>query len=106
MMGIERAVIPDGIRHPLYLSLARYYGYLNMHHDEILDRIMAIDQRHPICDTDSIQRAVKFGAEHPGFPGCDDPSLKRYCHSDTCFYAKMKASTSRESRADKSDDES
>ena len=92
---IEASVVPDGIRHKLYLSLARYYGYLNMHHEEIVERLEAIDQRHPIRDPDSIERAIKFGCEHPGFPGCDDPALQKYCRKERCFYAKLKASVAR-----------
>jgi hypothetical protein len=88
--AIETAVVPDGIRHMLYVSLARYYGYLNMHHDEMLDRLEAIDQRNPVRDPDSIERAVSFGCTHPGFPGCDDPAIMRYCQKDKCFYAKIR----------------
>lgn len=104
--AIQDVVLPDGIRHQTYISLARFCSWIGMHPDEILERIEKINDRNPIRDTDSIQRAVKFGAEHPGFPGCDDPPLKRYCRPDTCFYAKMKASTVRESGEEKSDDES
>jgi hypothetical protein len=88
--AVEGAVIPDGIRHQLYVSLARYYGYLNMHHDEMLDRLEAIDQRNPVRDPDSVERAVSFGCTHPGFPGCDDPAIMRYCQKDKCFYAKIR----------------
>lgn len=95
--AIEAAVIPDGIRHELYLALARYYAYLNMHHEEMQDRIEAIDQRNPIRDPDSIQRAVKFGCEHPGFPGCE--AFKKYCRMENCFYAKLK-----ETKTQKSED--
>jgi hypothetical protein len=97
--AIETAVVPDGIRHQLYVSLARYYGYLNMHHDEMLDRLEAIDQRNPIRDPDSIERAVSFGCTHPGFPRCDDPAIARYCQKDKCFYARLKGSTAGDSRA-------
>jgi hypothetical protein len=89
---IQAAIIPDGIRHQLYLSLARYYGYLNMHYEEILERLEAIDSRNPIRDPDSIERAADFGCRHPGFPGCDDPALTRYCQKDKCFYVKLKRS--------------
>ena len=88
--AIQNTVIPDGIRHQLYLNLARYYSYLNMHHDEILEHLEAIDQKNPIRDPDSIERTVAFGCEHPGFPGCDDPVLMRYCQKNKCFYAKLK----------------
>jgi hypothetical protein len=87
---IEAAVVPDGIRHQLYVSLARYFGYLNMHPDEMLERLEAIDKRNPIRDPDSIERAVEFGCEHPGFPGCDDEVLQRYCCKADCFYARLK----------------
>lgn len=87
--AIEAAVIPDGFRHQLYLSLVRYYGYLNMHHDEMFERLEVIDKRNPIQDPDSIERAVRFGCEHPGFPGCDSV-LKKYCQKEHCFYAQLK----------------
>jgi hypothetical protein len=90
--AIETAVVPDGIRHMLYVSLARYYSYLNMHHDEILDRLEAIDQRNPVRDPHSIERAVSFGCTHPGFPGCENPAISRYCQKDKCFYARLKES--------------
>lgn len=91
--AIQEAVLPDGIRHQTYLSLARFYCWIGMHSDEALERIEKINERNPIRDADSIQRAIKFGAEHPGFPGCDDPPLKRYCQPDRCFYAQMKSAT-------------
>jgi hypothetical protein len=94
--AIETAVVPDGIRHQLYVSLARYYGYLNMHHDEMLGRLEAIDQRNPVRDPDSIERAVSFGCAHPGFPGCDDPAIARYCQKNKCFYANLKGSRTKE----------
>ncbi len=52
--AMEQAVIPDGWRHLLYLSLARYYSYLNMHPEEIQERLEALDRRNPIRDPDTI----------------------------------------------------
>ena len=88
--AMQKAAIPDGIRHEAYLTMARYYGYLNMHQDEMLERLEAIDKRNPIQNPDSIERVIKFGCEHPGFPGCDS-ILKKYCQKERCFYAKLKA---------------
>jgi len=90
--AIESTTLPDGTRHVTYLSLARYFGYLNMHYEEILERLTFIDSRNPIRDPDSIERAADFGCSHPGFPGCDDPAFMRYCQKDNCFYAKLKDS--------------
>ena len=87
---IQETTLCDGSRHHIYMILARYYSYLNMHHDEILERIEAIDSRNPVRDPDSIERAVKFGCEHPGFPGCNDPVLRKYCCRNECFYARLK----------------
>ena len=95
---IEAAVIPDGLRHALYITMSRYYRFLNMHPDEILDRLRQIDARHPIHDPDSIERIVKFGGEHPGFPGCSDPALAQYCQKEQCFYAKLRSHTNDRSR--------
>ena len=87
---IQETTLCDGSRHHIYMILARYYSYLNMHHDEILERIEAIDRQNPIRDSDSIERFVKFGCEHPGFSGCNDDVLQKYCCSPKCFYAKLK----------------
>lgn len=58
--------------------------------EEIRERIEAINSRNPIRDPDSMERAVKFACEHPGFPGCDDESLRRSCRPENCFYARLK----------------
>ena len=87
---IQETTLCDGSRHHIYMILARYYSYLNMHHDEILDRIERIDAHNPVRDPDSIERFVKFGCEHPGFSGCDYNVLQKYCHNSDCFYAKLK----------------
>jgi hypothetical protein len=50
----------------------------------------SIDARNPIKDSDSIERAIEFGLEHPGFANCDNHILKKYCKSQNCFYAKLK----------------
>ena len=88
--AIEEAIIPDGIRHPLYVELCRYYAYLKMHPDEMLERIQKIDSRNPIRDPDAIERAVRWGYAHPGFPGCGTGNLRKYCKKEICFYAKLK----------------
>lgn len=87
---IENATLCDGNRHHTYMLLARYYSYLNMHHDEIFDRIEKIDNRNPIHDADYIERIIKFGLKSPGFSGCNDPQLHKHCHGSDCFYAKIK----------------
>ncbi|OHB49689.1 MAG: hypothetical protein A2Y10_05905 [Planctomycetes bacterium GWF2_41_51] len=87
---IEKTILPDGIRHDTYLLLARYYSYLNMHYYEIVERLGNIDNRNPIRDLDSIERITEFAIEHPGFAGCDNQVLKKYCKNQNCFYAKLK----------------
>ena len=87
---IQESILTDGSRHHIYMIMARYYSYLNMHHDEIIDRIVRLDTRNPIRDTDYIERIVNFGLKRPGFSGCNDPQLQKYCHSNNCFYAKLK----------------
>lgn len=86
---LESATLPDGIRHESYLTLARYYVWLGMHPLEAEDRIKEIDERHPIKDSDCISRAVKFGIEHPGFPGCRNEILRQYCAPERCFRTKQ-----------------
>lgn len=87
---IQQTTLTDGSRHNVYMILARYYSYLNMHHDEIIDRIENLDTRNPIRDADYIGRIVNFGLKSPGFSGCNDPHLQKYCHRENCFYAKLK----------------
>ena len=87
---IQDTTLNDGSRHHIYMILARYYSYLNMHHDEIRDRIERIDSHNPIRDADYIERIIHFGLKRPGFSGCDDPKLQKYCHHSDCFYAKLK----------------
>ena len=87
---IQETTLCDGNRHHVYMILARYYSYLNMHHDEILDRIEKTDSRNPIRDTGYIERIIKFGLKRPGFSGCDDPALQKYCCNNNCFYSKLK----------------
>jgi hypothetical protein len=86
----ENKTIPDGVRHQMYVELSRYYAYLNMHPEEMLERLWTIDRRNPVRDPDAIERAIKWGCEHPGFPGCDNGNLRRYCKKELCFYAKLK----------------
>jgi hypothetical protein len=83
---IEKATLPDGIRHQTYFVLARYYAYLGMHPAEACERIMEIDSRHPIRDPDSIYRAVDNAQKMPGFAGCDNKVLQLFCvGSKKCF---------------------
>ena len=88
--AIEEATIPDGTRHAIYVGVSRYYAYLGMHPTEAIERIQKIDNRNPIRDPDSIDRAVKWGYAHPGFPGCENENLRKYCKKEICFYAKLK----------------
>ena len=85
---LESATLPDGIRHQSYLDLARFYAWVGMHPLEAEGRIKEIDERHPIKDPDCISRAVKFGIEHPGFPGCRNEILRQYCEPERCFRMK------------------
>ena len=87
---IQETSLADGSRHRIYMILARYYSYLNMHHDEILERIEGIDARNPIRDADYIERIINFGQKHPGFSGCAERELQEYCRNNNCFYAKLK----------------
>ena len=88
--AIEEATVADGGRHYLYTDMSRYFAFLGMHPLEILERIQKIDSRNPIPDPTSIERSVRWGYAHPGFPGCDNTSLRKYCKKEICFYAKLK----------------
>jgi hypothetical protein len=88
--AIQQSVLPDGVRHQTYLSLARFFRWIRMHPDEIRERIEDVDNRNPIRDPAYIERTVKWACEHPGFPGCSDDSLHRHCHQGSCFYATLK----------------
>ncbi len=87
---IQKTTLPDGIRHHAYATLAKFWRWINMHPDEIRERIEALDKRNPIRDPDYIPRTVGWACTHPGFAGCDDESLRRYCRPEKCFYAKIK----------------
>jgi hypothetical protein len=87
--AIEEATIPEGGRHYLYTDLSRYFAFLGMHPLEILERIQKIDSRNPIPDPTSIERSVRWGCAHPGFPGCNG-NLRKYCKKEICFYVKLK----------------
>ena len=88
--AMQDAVLPDGMRHQTYLSLARFYSWINMHPDEIRERLEALNSRNPIRDSDYIGRTVDWACAHPGFPGCNDESLRRYCRPENCFYIRIK----------------
>ena len=90
MVPNNNAVLPDGIRHRTYLSLARFYRWIGMHPDEIHEQIVDLDRRNPIRDPDAIDRIVAWSCAHPGFPGCQDESLRRYCRPENCFYSRLK----------------
>lgn len=87
--AIEKATIPEGIRHSLYVHLARYYAWLGMHPDGIIEEIQEIDLRNPVEDPDSILRAVKSGCKYAGFPGCSNRLLRRYCNPSNCFLSQL-----------------
>jgi len=88
--AIEAAILPDGLRHHAYFALPRAYRAIGMHRDEIRERLEALDSRNPIRDSDYIGRTIEWACAHPGFPGCDDESLRRYCHPESCFYHRLK----------------
>lgn len=83
--SIESAVLSDGVRHQTYLSLAKYFAHLNLHHTEIVQRLMAIDVRNPIRDPDDIQELASFGCLHPGF-SCRDPVYQTFCQREICWF--------------------
>jgi hypothetical protein len=86
----QETTLPDGIRHSAYAALARFYRWIDMHPDEIRERIEALDSRNPIRDSDYIGRTIEWACAHPGFPGCNDESLRRYCRPENCFYVRIK----------------
>ena len=89
--NIQETILPDGIRHRAYFSLARFYSWIGMHPAEILELIQTIDTKHPIQDPGSIKRSIKSACTHAGFAGCNDVALKKYCCKDICFYEQVKA---------------
>ncbi|MCD6404957.1 MAG: hypothetical protein J7M19_03950 [Planctomycetes bacterium] len=88
--NIEQATLPDGIRHTAYLALARFYAWIGMHALEAEERIGLIDEKHSVRDSACIARIVEFGGKHPGFPGCDNPVLKKYCDRKRCFLPRIR----------------
>jgi len=89
--NIRQTTLPDGIRHNAYLSLARFYSWINMHPNEVCEQLFELDQKNPIHDPDSIQRIVTWAMDHPGFAGCDNDVLKKYCNKENCFYHHLKS---------------
>lgn len=87
---VQNTVLADGIRHCAYAALARFYSWINMHPDEIRERIETLDSRNPIRDPDYVERTITWARDHPGFPGCHDESLHRYCRPENCFYVRLK----------------
>ncbi len=84
--ALESAVIPDNMRHRTYFVLARFYAWIGMHPDEIIRRLGTIDARHPIKDgKDYIPRTAQGVLKKPGFIGCHEPILERYCRPEKCF---------------------
>lgn len=83
--NIHNATLADGLRHTTYIALARFYGWINMHPEEAADRLHTIDKRHPIRDPGYIERIVDWGKQNPGFVGCENAALRKYCEPGRCF---------------------
>lgn len=94
--SIEKAIVPEGMRHTIYYELSRYYAWIGMHPDGIIEQIEEINARHPIEDPEYISRTVMSGCQKPGFAGCDNVVLRGYCDKRTCFYYKLKSGENNE----------
>lgn len=88
--NILNSSLPDGIRHNAYLCLARFYSWINMHPQELEEKIAALDSKNPIPDPKSIQRIIDWASKHSGFAGCENDVLKQFCNKENCFYYKIK----------------
>jgi hypothetical protein len=91
--ALEQAALPDGMRHSAYFALARFYAWIGMHPDAIEGKLQEIDQKRPIRDPDYIGRVVQSGRKHPGFPGCHDLALRKYCDRRKCFRTEAMSPT-------------
>jgi hypothetical protein len=87
---LKRSNLPDGERHSVYLVLARFYSWINMHPEEISEKIHQINNRNPIKDPAGIERIVSWAVQNPGFAGCENEVLTKYCDKQHCFYHKLK----------------
>ena len=76
--------------HNAYLSLARFYSGINMHPQELEEKLHLLDHNNPISDSNSIQRIINWAMEHPGFAGCENEVFKRFCDKENCFYYTLK----------------
>jgi len=92
----QKAILPDGMRHEVYFALARFYASIGMHPDEASHRLKDIDQRHPIRDSDYIDRIARYDHLHPGFRGCPNEALGRYCDPTQCHLNHDRNSQCRE----------
>ena len=88
--NIQQSILLDGFRHESYLTLARFYSWIKMHPDEITERLLELDKKNPIGKTDDIHRITIWATDRPGFAGCDNDVLKKYCDKKNCFYFKQK----------------
>jgi len=86
---LEQTTLMDGMRHQAYLQLARFYARVGMHPEEAAERIQRLDSRHPISNPEDIDRIVRYGQAHPGFPGCNDLT-RAFCSENECFYARLR----------------
>jgi hypothetical protein len=90
--AIESAVLPDGMRHTTYYSLASAYAGLNIHYPEIVTRLQAIDACNPILDPNDIAKAAEHGCRHPYYPPCGSV-LRQYCPAGGCTLSESKQSS-------------
>jgi hypothetical protein len=83
IQAIESAVLPDGMRHATYYSLASAYAGLRKHYPEIVAQLQTIDACNPIPDPNDIAKAAEHGCRHPCYPPCGSV-LRQYCPEGGC----------------------
>lgn len=98
---IESTVLPDGMCHPTYYVVARFYATTSMAEEEAIDRLRENDRRHPIRDPDYVERVVHNGWAHPGFSGCPNPILEPYCDKPACYLKRLPQPVSKPPRPEK-----
>lgn len=69
--------------------LAQFYPFVNAADTETWYHLGRLERRHRLTDHRQLRAISAFGAENPGFVGCDHPLLQRSCPATKCCVADM-----------------
>ncbi len=69
--------------------LAQFYRFVNAADTETWHHLSRLERRHGIADRRQLRAIAAFGAENPGFVGCDHPLLQKFCPAARCRLADI-----------------